>query len=579
MSSGQKKLVENTNERALSADVNRMQEFIARDRAQTLRRLHNNPSVGFSDYKHPGLYPDMAALPADPSYGTVHDVFGGLMVRCDLANDLLVDPGSIGMYTPSYAGLTAEDSPYIVVDDPGVQSTGVLTFTPNAGAGPRIDMIECRAVPVTVETTTRDIYDSTTQAFVPTSVPKVTKAQLEYRIRLGTVNAGFPAPAQEWCPLAYCVVQVGATGFTQADFYDVRPLVPERTAMFGKSNVAPSDGQHGFTTAGVFERQIQPALNECYGYFNGAFNNYRIGGMLYRNTASSLAEFGGAGSSLAVSASNAGNQCTGACAPAVTNGTLNSMMAVFPWNLGRCVRYSQAAETATYTGQVTLSGSRVPKGANGILVVGRATSISASGAVLVTGLPAVFGSAAQDVMGVIVGWFLANGTDYIPAQSMGKKHLLVLGSYPQTLAAPTLPSSDFTLDVPLTISGSGSGLNLGTFPGRLPVTAARVLLHVGVFTTLDGSLGSWWQSSMWMPQSGVGGSFNSYEVQTEQYYPNQAAVQINHTNWLSLTPRTDPGSAGGPGTTYKVRFLRIAGADQVTAVTVEQASILGWEDN
>lgn len=581
MSSGQSRIIINTCERAVSTDINRLQAFIAKDRQQELRRRNNRPSTGFNDYANPGLYVDPSALPANPSYGTLHDVHGGLMVRPDLPTDLLVDPGSAGFFFPGYTGLTSEDSPYIMVDDAGVQTTGVLTFTGNASGFPRIDIVECQPVDTVIESSNRDIYDPLTGLFTPALVEKVRRAVLSYRIRLGTPNACFPDLDQSWLPLAFIVMQDGAANFTECDFYDVRPLVAERTNQYGGSTT-PIVSSPGQPPTGVWDRGIRPTGAQiCRGWFRGAYNGYYVGGLIRRNTPSSLADFGGAGNLTTFDASAAANQAAAPYAPNSGSGMLNALVAYFPKGLGRCVRYGQANASSVSTGQVTPAG-RLPQGANGILFLARPASLSSSGAFIQPSVPSIFGAAADAGGAIVVGWFLGTGAGYRSFMSQGKKHFPTYDTapYPYTPTISALPSG--SPSVSITISPSGSSIDWGTNANFVPCNVARVLLSTNVSFTLNNvtNPSQYRLGAMFLDQPGISVSAANYPADSgAQVFPFQVGSnQMSDTLWLPMLPRDEPTAAGGPTSDYHRLVDRVLGSNQISAMSVS-VYIMGWEDN
>ncbi len=286
MSNGGKRIELTTLERASSGDMLRMQAFAAANAGQVLRALFNNRRW---TYAYPGLHVPISTLNTPLSA----QVLGGLMVRCDLPASLLVDPGVAVMLVP---GGTPDDSPMMIVDDPGVTSTGVLAFTPNGGAGTRLDYVECQPVDTVLESTTRDIFDVPTQTFIPTAVNKVRAQRLTYRIRTGVAGAGSPGPVAGWLPLAVVAVQVGATGFTQCDVWDVRPLADD---------LVDHDQDRATTPLGAALNQVgssrldmhlsvdnAPGDYRINGWATSSFDGYLAGGTIVRSSASSLAQFG-----------------------------------------------------------------------------------------------------------------------------------------------------------------------------------------------------------------------------------------------------------------------------------------------
>lgn len=369
MSSGNNRIVWNTFERALSQDLNRSEALIAAARQQTVRQQTSRMAMGDS-VAHPGLVRPFDAVPAPNADPVVHDVFAGLMVRCDAPGYLLVDAGGIGFFNPAFAGLTSEDSPYIVADVPALALTTVLTFTANAGPGIRWDVVEMRLVDQIVENASRDIYNPATQTFTSVLVPKVRRAVAEYRIALGTPGGGLRAPDPGWCPLALVMVPTTATGFTQCDVYDVRPLASERAQLQVQPSRTSLVGIAGFCWAPQQAKYFGNEEDQLAGYWLSEFMGYRSGGEIRKNVATA-----GTGT-FAVSTPGGGDgvfvlsdtQNASASAPPVigTSG-LFAVVALFPRGYPRWVRYSQAP-LASSAGEALYESGRLPTGPRGLLV-------------------------------------------------------------------------------------------------------------------------------------------------------------------------------------------------------------------
>jgi hypothetical protein len=85
----------------------------------------------------------------------------------------------------------------------------------------------------------RDIFDPTTGLFTPTPVTKQVKGQLEYQVRSGGVGGGFPGTAAGWLPLAVVVAPAGSLTNDNCEFWDVRPMLQDRT--HGPMNIADNE--------------------------------------------------------------------------------------------------------------------------------------------------------------------------------------------------------------------------------------------------------------------------------------------------------------------------------------------------
>lgn len=589
MSSGQRRKIFNLLERLTSGDLNDVQSYVTRSRAQASRRLHQAPSSGFDPWLSGFGNPDSTTNPA-ADYGTRHDVLGGLMVRPDLPSDLLVDPGSVAFFAPGYTGLTAEDSPYIVVDSPGVTSTGVLTFTPNGSGTPRIDIIECRPVDTLITSQVRDIFNIVTRIFNPTLVEKVREARLEFRIRLGTPDAGFPALDADWCPLAFCVVQTGASGFNQSDFYDVRPLVTERSNA--SSTGASTNGTSRFLGGEIRTRQIQvsSATGALEGFWKGSWLGYETGGTLRRNTASSIADFGstasGGGDEDALNYSGTENRVVaGANAVVTTNGAMNCLVAIWPRGLGRCVRYSQGVALPSITNAQVPTTGRLPRGSNGILVLARPSNVTTKGSCLVQNLPAIFGaSTLGSYFGVVLSWLEGSGGGVDPWHCNGKTHLRpqipVLGTVSWT-PTPALPAGNVTWAPASAPAPTGGFFSVETTPLTYPNTAKRILMRTDFSYSYNAT-----------PTQGP--KLNQLEVSPVNYpagvysagqwmalhsnVPTAALLRLRVDEWIDVPGKETATSGGGPG----IDLSRLAASGETAVADFDggtmESCLVGWED-
>lgn len=243
MSSGLRTMKFNTRERALSTDVNRLQSFMASDLAETLRSLFMRPIDDYSflgaalTSTPNGLYASDESVDRSDIVGTPLQgmVLAGLTVILPVgATSLIVQPGVVMFADPDGQSGSSDpdlpntdDNPCKVIRDPGIQTLGILTWTPNAGPGRRMDYVEVRRQQIVQEADNRDIYDPVTATFTASTVDKVEVAQLEYRIRLGTQGAGLPALAQGWMPIVVLSTPSSAVSLDTIDAWDVRPLASD----------------------------------------------------------------------------------------------------------------------------------------------------------------------------------------------------------------------------------------------------------------------------------------------------------------------------------------------------------------
>jgi hypothetical protein len=361
MGSGANVVVYNARERVLTPDFNRMQRFAGSALSQVLMRLQ-----GQVPYGHASVMPGVKMDPTTSTVATYpvrHRVLGGLMVRPDAPGYLIVDAGSAAFYAPAFS-TNADDSDWVLIDDPGVTLTTDLVFTANAGAGIRIDVVECQPSEDVLEQESRDIYNTSTEVFDPTLVNKRIAGRLTYRIRLGTPGAGIPNNVADWCPLAIVMTTVAATGFTTCELYDVRALM-DPAVLAPETGEAPDDAEldadQGFGSSVDLRTNVRAlytntATASAVGWFQSNYRGYRVGGPLFKTTPD--ASWTGTDVEY-VSLFEATNQS--ADQPMVLTGDArNSLVCILPTHFYRFVKYSR-----TTTAHTTVAG-RFPIGPNGI---------------------------------------------------------------------------------------------------------------------------------------------------------------------------------------------------------------------
>lgn len=222
MASGKKEMIINTQERAVSTDVNRLQKFSNADEAEFARYYMN---VSADDDQHAGVITEHNSTESPLRA----EILGGLMVHPQIGSyNLLVDAGAIQAIAPDGA---ADDSIYKRINDPGVTVLGSLFIGTNTSGSTRIDVIEVSVGSTIVETDNRDIYNTTTGLFTPTTVNKAVKGSVtggSIRVRQGTAGAGMPARQAGWLPICVASVPNLAASCNDCTFWDVRPLVAAR---------------------------------------------------------------------------------------------------------------------------------------------------------------------------------------------------------------------------------------------------------------------------------------------------------------------------------------------------------------
>jgi hypothetical protein len=483
MGSGPSQVVFNSRERIVSPDFNRLQRFGSYALAQMLYRMHGQRVVAPAIVA-PGLKLDIDA--ASGAYPVWHKIAGGLMVRCDASDHLLVDPGSAMFWSSSYSS-SSDDSDWIFIDDPGVTSSLALPFVANAGPGIRLDVVECKPTETVTELESRDIYDVATETFTPSLVNKVSVGRLTYRIRQGTAGAGIPANDPDWCPLAVVVVSSTATAFTECDLYDVRPLIspavlaPATETMYS----------YPFSATDLANFPIDPRTNVmaarknttnlfANGWFGSSFRGYRIGGALFKSAppatwVASDVEYVDLADSTNYSAS---------VPPTLSGNTRNCLACLLPPNFFRFVRYSR-----TTTGY-SLVSRRIPYGSNGVYTVCSGGGDATYGAGMSALMPATTGVTAACTGPVVAEVLTGNGkllgfraignsvqfatTGYVDADTTSVQALTV---------TPTLSGNALTYEFPLSPDPTLAFSSYGAPVDAVTITAD--ILLTSAFTSSD----------------------------------------------------------------------------------------------
>jgi len=332
MGSGMKRMIINTQERAISPDINRLQAFAGKGNAEFLRYLMD--VSGNDDLEAGAVITEYASL------GTPlrAEIANGILVRPQVGSlDVLVDPGAMYAIAPD---ADADSSNYKFVKTAGVAILGSLVMTPNASGSDRIDVIECQVNPdVIVETDSRDIFNPSTGLFTAASVSKARENQLTFRVRAGTPAAGYPAAVSGWLPLAVARVPTGTTINDTITFWDVRPLLNDRE--FGSANLT-----RDLPTVSAGQLTYNPVTGLMHGSIDVVGSDgRRRGGRMRRGTPGVDAE--------SISLTDVANQ-SGA---AFVADTLRYLYLVTPFGLPRWAKYVDAPST------------RVPRSPRGIPVL------------------------------------------------------------------------------------------------------------------------------------------------------------------------------------------------------------------
>jgi hypothetical protein len=416
MANGGKRVVFNTRERIISSDFNRLQDMVGQGRAALMARRHNDAY----QFHLPGYAPRVTTGGQSPM---VADVYGGLFVKVDDPTSLFIDSGVVGVVDPD-ASPGLDDEAYKLIDDPGFQTSGVLTFLANGSGSRRIDIITADVVDLVLETDLRDIYDTSTGLFTPQNVNKVVAKRLSYGITRGTAGGGMPTIPNR-IVLAVASVPNGVVNWAGVTFWDVRPLVSERMPQ--------NNSKRRFYDFDFWSEQS----GEHHGYITTEYNGYIAGGKLMSSVPSSDTVFNALSASMnSTSTSGMTDEST-----SPNDCGCNPIVALFPNGLPRWARYS--------SGNAPGLSIRAPYGPRGILVAGRRRindHIKCDRYGNVTGLAlptstGLTGTANGVLLYMAAISKFAQGGDFvqwIPAQGSGRR--ITFSSRFSSLSLYTLPS-------------------------------------------------------------------------------------------------------------------------------------------
>lgn len=435
MASGFKRMQINTQERAVSTDINRLQKFQGKDLAEMMRY--------WMDVTHDTDDAEAGGAMAQPN--TIEtplrgEIIDGLMVLPQNGSfDLFVSSGVAMLMSPDAA---PDESNYKYINDTGVSTLGALVMT-TGGGSPRLDVIECQidTVEQTV-TQSRDIFNASSGLFNATSVVKEAKSVLKYRVRLGSPGGGFPGVAAGWLPLAVALVPTGAASNDAMTFWDVRPLISDRA--FAPHNMA-LDWPFVSRSFGSAGPAATVAVASMQGVFEGIFKGRRYGGRLRSNVPTvDTDEY------LVADASN-----IDPVNPIVANAMVFAYF-MFPDGLPRWARYKA-------------SGTRVPRGPKGIMVTSSMGPLVNGTPAAITGLPTALGfTASSNTMNGINAFSLYKAAAVLRAQHYNGRWCLldnglvvpVANTFSNTSVAATLaanvnfPGNARKIRISISISGT-----------------------------------------------------------------------------------------------------------------------------
>lgn len=449
MADGYKKIVINTQERAVSTDINRLQLFRGKDVSELLRYALD--VTGNDDL-------DAGAVISEPN--TIEtplraEIVNGILARPQSGSvNVFIDPGVVMFMAPDAA---ADESNYKYVSDAGNTTPGALVIAAGGGGAIRIDVVECRINPIDlIVSDSRDIFNPSTGLFTATSVTKERSGRIEYRVRQGVAGAGYPGNVGGWLPLCIASVPDTAVNNDTVTFWDVRPLLSDRTnGLFNLSEDYPVIERLNYTadpfTVGTELRLGGSArVNSPTGR--------KLGGQLRRGTPGTDNAY--------VDLREAANLASGYTIPAGAD--LFYAYLLTPFSLPRWARYKDFPLT------------RVPRSPRGICVTTGVVPRYLTGAPsAVIALPTSTGLGGSTTAGICIAAF------YKPAGSfrggIAMNNQFTLG--PITLGASLTPMSGFTT------ASTATGAFFTDFtlvPGVThPANAKYVYMSIELVVTLD----------------------------------------------------------------------------------------------
>lgn len=614
MSSGDKRIITNTRERAVSNDLNRMQAFKATQIAELVRTAVSRASTlplldgmgGVFDYK-------AATLPTWPYGG---DVLDGLFAVADNGSGVTITRGVAGFWVHDWGG-GADDSNYVVVPSDGVSSVATFPFAANGGGSARWDMLVAYVEDETVlEQSSRDIYDSVTGLFSPSLVDKVEAATLKFAYTTGTVGnppPGYPTPGaygSKLCQpivLALICVHPWSSGFTTCDFYDTRPLVSARTPPGDFVKYSATSGREFVWT----DRQVRPSFHydgaffsQAEGHALGVFGDGVIGGRLRKNVPSSaLAQFGvaSAKSSYAVAAIGGDSLfidpddpdlADSAYPPSATAHSLSALAFGWPAGYERFVRYVQAgANVAAPTNTIHQPGARVPVGPNGVLAVVEAEPFTMSRMAYVAGGPPEFNTCPM--IYVAAAWMTRDDDGdrlWVPHATNSiarwpRRVNTITGAATRAVWEANQQNATVVTGLPAsTVSLYWTLRNgTGTIPnGYMPKGARYLRVRIIITTTLASadSLKLFRLSTMTSVPDAAGNSESIYwdaDDSHDHFYSYQNSTGANISFDARVPVHVTAGFGSGSSAAHYLAALIGAGAN-ISAVTSATMEVIGYEE-
>jgi hypothetical protein len=531
MSSGEKQLIVNALERALSSDVMRLQSFSAAQTNEFLRGLFDTGQG--TDDLDAGALVQPNSIAGTPSAGEI--ITGFLLAPTAGGTSCSVGvvagaPNVLFILDPDTSP-NPDDSQYKFINDPGTSS---LSLTPNSSGSTRIDVLECaRVQPDTIiETDNRDIYNTVTGTFGAATVNKVSIAQLQYRIRQGTPASGYPAAVQGWLPLYVLSVPTGTTTWDTVCIWDVRPLVNDR--QFGVSPLTQSFNSLGRC---IFSESPQAGGEQSditvTGLVEATLAGRRVGGQLRRGSP------GTDSASLAIGPTTQDN--VAASTAFVTGGWVYLYLAC-PFGLPRWARFTDGPS------------GRVPRSPRGMPIVSTVAPVVNGTPVSAIPLPPSTGLGGTVSTAICVAaWRAAGSTDYFNMMSDGKSQIMASGGYANVASSAGVTGCAWNL-VP--------GVDFPPNAKRIYASTAVEFAGGGTITNPDNTLAV-------MFNDGYTAWFSVFDSARPS---NASTLKVSMSGWLPLPP-----SYPGPTGVSPVMVQLQSATTGVSSVPIADLLVTGWE--
>lgn len=337
MATGMREILFNTQERAISSDLNRLQRFKGQDIGELFRYM-------LDAYANDDLEAGAVATVPGPGEAPGRaEVINGLLFRPQVGTQFgSVDAGVI--FALANDG-DSDASPYKFIRYDG--DGGLLNIAAGGGGATRIDVIEFTvATSQKTVTESRDVFNPSTGLFTATSLVKEQRGWIQFRVRSGSAGGGFPGVVAGWTPIA--IASVPQTALTNDDvtFWDVRPMLSDREfqpfALASETPVGPR-----------INGKVRPSVaaanqgGTLTGHCEARINGRRLGGRIRWTAPGTDADSVNLNSSSVYEAG-------------ISYGSafLYYVYLLTPFGLPRWARYSDAT-----------TGRRVPRSPRGIIVM------------------------------------------------------------------------------------------------------------------------------------------------------------------------------------------------------------------